>query len=159
LGKKVENFFEKITNPMWKLKQSLNFSLVHKSVRTGRPLEIDWIKNEKWKQKTPRVVIRAVVNKKIVPIYDPLSQVLDELHKIWNMFWKPLDDCSKMITSLDQKNYQNTSKIGPKVKKSTSRNYFFRFFSIFEDISQLLDELHKIWNMFWKALDDFFNMN
>ena len=115
IGKKVENSFEKITNPMWKLKQSLKFSLVHKSVRTGRPLEIDWIKNEKWKQKTPRVVIRAVVNKKIVPIYDHLSQVLDELQEIWNMFWKALDKYFEINKSSNQKIHQKSSKNGPKV--------------------------------------------
>ena len=51
----------KITNPMWNLKQTLKISLVHKGDRTSQPLEIDWLKIQESKQKTPRGVIRAVV--------------------------------------------------------------------------------------------------
>ena len=60
------------------------------------------------------------------------------------MFWKPLDNCSKIDTSPNQKIYKNTSKIGPKVKKSISRNLFNKSECTFTTLSQLLDKLQEI---------------
>ena len=86
-------------------------------IRLGRTLRIDWIQNQESKQKSPRGVIRAVVNKKIVPIYDHF-QVLDELQEIWNMFWKALDEYFEMNKSSNQKIHQKSSKNGMKFKKT-----------------------------------------
>ena len=81
-----------------------------------------------------------------------ISQLLDELQKIWKMFWKPLNKCFKISKSSNQKIYQKTSKIAPKIKKQHCITYFTKSEFTLTQLSKLLDKLQKIWNIFGKLL-------
>ena len=65
-------------------------------------------------------------------------------------------------TNYSVKNFNKWGMIGKnpkKVKKHHRVTYFTRFICTFTQLSQLLDKLQKIWNMFWKALNKFFQMS
>ena len=63
---------------------------------------------------------------KILKLSTKLSQLLDEIQKIWNMFWKALDKYYNLSKRSNQKIHWNISKIVPKIKKNT----IYKIFSI-----------------------------